>query len=432
MKSEELAARAIAQFHMLDAGERVLVGFSGGADSVCLVSVLVKLGYDVACAHVNHGMRPAAARDEDFCREFCRERGLDFECRRIAPGTLKSEDSARRARYDFFKEVMQKKGIFKLATAHNKNDSAETVLLHLLRGAGTDGLGGIAPSDGVLIRPLIFAKKSEILEYCRENSLSYMTDETNLTDVYARNRLRNSIIPQLEQHFNPRLTDTLADNALYIAEDAAYLEKAAQSEYLKAQRDGGADIEYLKTLDRAVLMRVIRLMWQEASGSGQSLDRRNAESVFNLIAAAKSGSRCDLPGGLCAEVSYGLVAIKKLRRAAEYAVPLEIGKWQRIPGTTAEIRVRGGAGGLELSLDGTETLEMRSKADGDRFSPSGMKGTKKLSDFFTDAKIPREKRGEIPVLTADGKIFAVGNMRADNDFLPGKKKLLCSVEIRRV
>lgn len=431
MRIEKTAADTIEKFGMLNKGEQVLAGFSGGADSVCMVSLLVGLGYKVSCAHVNHGMRDTARRDEDFCRKFCEERGLDFECIRIEPGSLKSENAARKARYDFFESVMRKKGILKLATAHNKNDSAETVFLHMLRGASTDGLGGISPTDGRLIRPLIFIKKKDILRYCEENGLTYMTDETNMEDIYARNRLRNSIFPELEKYFNPRLVDTVADNARYTAEDAEFLKKTAQTELKNASRGGGADIGKLKKLDRAILNRVIRLMWQRAAGSGQAPCGRHIDAVCALLERGETGSGYDLPEGICAKISYGILYIGKKSGTTEYREPLELDVWRKIPGTDSEIRIRRGGGGLEVSLCGGEALEMRSRINGDKFSPQGMTGTKKLSDFFIDAKIDRKRRAQIPVLLADGEILAIGDMRADRAFAPGKRDMLCSVEIRR-
>ena len=195
MRIDKLIQEAIEKYDMLEPKSSVLVGFSGGADSVCLLSELYEMGYNVMAAHINHNMRDTAARDVEFCKQFCVERDIPIEIKTVRAGALKSEDAARRVRYDFFHDVMRRYGIERLATAHNKNDSAETVLLHLLRGAATDGLCGIAPKDGQLIRPLLFVKKTEIFEYCKSKGLEFVTDETNFTDIYARNKLRNRIMP---------------------------------------------------------------------------------------------------------------------------------------------------------------------------------------------------------------------------------------------
>ena len=271
MKAVELVKKAIAEYKMPDTDKQILVGFSGGSDSVCLLSILLELGYSVAACHLNHNMRDTAMRDMLFCEQFCKERDIPFVSKIAEKGSIKSEADARKVRYDFFDAAMRELGIEFLATAHNKNDSAETVLLNLLRGASTDGLCGISPADGRVIRPLILANKSEILEYIRERKLGYMTDETNLTEIYTRNKLRNIVIPELEREFNPKLTDSLAENARLTAYDRDYLAEIAGKSYAEVKEKSGLSCKKLCALPRAISGRVLQLLWQKTTENGQNL-----------------------------------------------------------------------------------------------------------------------------------------------------------------
>lgn len=419
-KVETLVRQTIADYDMLSEGEAVLVGFSGGSDSVCLLSILYSMGYSVTAAHLNHNMRANAFRDEEFCRRFCEERNIPFVSKTIKKGTLKSEADAREARYGFFAEVMKNCGIERLATAHNKNDCAETVLLHMLRGAATDGLCGILPSDGKTIRPLIRVKKCDINSYCAENGIDYVTDETNLECKYTRNKLRNIYIPELEREFNPRLTDTLAENAAVMAYDRDFLAKCAMKEYERIKSGTGADAKKLTALDRAISSRIVELMWQ-ASGTKQNLPRKYVDAILEL-AEKNSGGKCiDLPDNTLARTEYGTLYIEKRTENIVYNRNIVPEEWYDFPEISSRIGLFENGKGLTVSLNGNETLLVRTRKSGDRFSPSGMGGSKTLSDFFTDIKIPRSERDKIPVLIADGEIAAVGSGRCGEGFSKGKR-----------
>lgn len=432
MRVEKLILEAINEYDMIAPGASVLVGFSGGADSVCLLSVLYEQGYNVTAAHVNHNMRDTAARDMEFCRQFCTVRNIPIEIKTVPPGELKGEDSARRARYEFFYDVMRRRGIDRLATAHNKNDSAETVLLHLLRGASTDGLCGIAPKEGKLVRPLLFVKKAEVFEYCKSKGLEYVTDETNLTDVYARNKLRNSIMPVLEKEFNPALADSLADNALITARDADYLRQCAEQEFERLYSGRGIDINGLLAMHPAMAARTVQLLWKKAVCNAQNLPHGYINDILSLAGRKKSGSGIDLPGGCRANVSYGCLTIDKKKSQQSFCYPLETGKWCVIPQSGIRLIISEEGTGGAISLDGGEVLSVRSWQGGDSFTPAGMKGRKKLSDYFTDKKIPKQERITIPIICADGKIASVAQMRASADFAPGKRAKIYHINIERL
>ena len=422
MKAVELVKKAIAEYKMPDTDKQILVGFSGGSDSVCLLSILLELGYSVAACHLNHNMRDTAMRDMLFCEQFCKERDIPFVSKIAEKGSIKSEADARKVRYDFFDAAMRELGIEFLATAHNKNDSAETVLLNLLRGASTDGLCGISPADGRVIRPLILANKSEILEYIRERKLGYMTDETNLTEIYTRNKLRNRVIPELEREFNPKLTDSLAENARLTAYDRDYLAEIAGKSSAEVKEKSGLSCKKLCALPRAISGRVLQLLWQKTTENGQNLPHIYIEGMLRLAENAKTASRIDLPKGFTASVEYGILAVAKRCDKITFCKELEIEKFCYLEEIGIKVGIFAEGAGLKISLDGTEKLEVRSRRSGDSFNPSGMTGTKSVSDFFTDTKLAHEKRARTPILTADGKIAAVGAMRADGAFAKGVRK----------
>ncbi len=419
--AERLVRRTIEEYNMPRTDKAIVVGFSGGSDSVCLLDILYRMGYTLIAAHLNHNMRPTAMRDMEFCERFCKARGIAFESRVADAGALKSEADAREARYSFFRDVMESRGIEYLATAHNKNDSAETVLLHLLRGAATDGLCGIEPVQNGIIRPLIAVKKNEVLEYCRENKLEFMTDETNLSDIYSRNKLRNRFIPELEREFNPSLIDVLADNARIIAEDRDYMKKSAEEAFSEVAKGNGLDCDRLCALEPAMKSRCIQLLWQKSTDVGNNLSRVYTESILELSKKNKNGAKLSLPYGYSARIDYGTIVISKEQETADFEYQIEIGIWYDITEAGIKVGIFEGGDGLSVSLDGGEKLAVRSRRAGDRFVPSGMKGSKSVSDYFTDVKVPSEKRNVTPIFTADGEIMAVGTLRAADGFSKGKK-----------
>ncbi len=419
--AERLVRHTIEEYNMPPKDKPIVVGFSGGSDSVCLLDILYRLGYKVIAAHLNHNMRPTAMRDMEFCERFCKERGIAFESHIVPEDSLKSEADAREARYSFFRDVMERRGIEYLATAHNKNDSAETVLLHLLRGASTDGLCGIEPIQGNILRPLIAVKKREVLDYCRENKLEFMTDETNLTDIYSRNKLRNRFIPDLEREFNPSLIDVLADNAHLMAEDREYLRKSAEVAFSQIIKDDGIRCDELPALEPAIKSRVIQLLWQKSTGEGNNLSRVYIDSISELSQKNKNGTKLSLPYGFSARIDYGILTISKEKETLDFEYEIDLGRWYEIPEAKIKTGIFEDGEGLLITLDGDERLTVRNRRSGDRFVPSGMKGSKSLSDYFTDIKMPREKRDLTPVFLADGEIAAVGNLRAADCFSKGKR-----------
>lgn len=272
---------------MISAGETVCVGLSGGADSVSLLFALRELGgelgFGVRAVHINHGLRgEESERDMRFCERLCGELGIALEVRRLDLAAVKTkheslEECARKARYQAFDEVMRGD---KLATAHNLNDNAETVLLNLMRGTGLRGLCGIPPKRGSIIRPLIRCSRAEVEEYCRENSLSYVTDSTNLSDDYTRNRVRHAILPEMLK-INPSLPDTISRMTELLRGDSDFLEELAANALADSACGRGYRAAELAKLPKPIKSRAVRKILSDGDIEPSALRINTALSLLN-------------------------------------------------------------------------------------------------------------------------------------------------------
>lgn len=255
----------VKRYNMLSEGDNVIVAVSGGADSIALLSSLFrlreKLGITVYACHINHNLRDEESlRDENFVRSFCEERNIPL---RVYSIDVKSnvqkhegiEERARKMRYSCFEELCREKNA-KLATAHTASDNAETVFINILRGTGTKGLCGIPPIRGNIIRPLIRCTREDIERFCRENELGYVTDSSNLSDDYTRNKLRHHLIPLLKE-FNPSLFEGISRMTSAVYDDNAYLEQVSQKAKVECAVENGYSALILCELERPILSRVI-------------------------------------------------------------------------------------------------------------------------------------------------------------------------------
>ncbi len=421
------------QSHNMLRMRSVLVGLSGGADSAALVHILCalseKYGFKVYTAHINHGLRGAAAdRDEEYSRALAGKLGIEFfllradvcgEARRRGIG---EEQAGRDIRYGFFERIMNERGIDCTATAHHKNDNAETIIMNFIRGTGLKGLCGIPYRRGRIIRPLLDCTRAETERYCEENGILYVTDATNLDNSYTRNRIRNVLIPQLQELFNPSVTDTITKNAAVLACEEDFIEAETDRAYDAGVKDGAADINYIMSLHRAVALRLIRRMIRDVCGT-EDVKGCSASSVLELARRGRTGSRLDIARGAYAAVEYG-----KLRISAEnekcggFSYRLIPGERIYIPemGAYAEAEYADGFAG-----DGWEyfsppsqdcVIRLRSRRAGDRFRPQGMTGTKSVKNFMIDEKIPRDMRDRTGIVDFDGDIAWIVGYRRDERF----------------
>ena len=434
----------------LPPGARVVIACSGGADSVALTDAVCQLrdecGYKIAVMHVEHGLRgEEALRDAAFVEKFCEERGLDFACRHVKAGVyakaegLSVEDAARKLRYRELWQYVDELGADFLLTAHHAGDQAETVLMQMMRGSGTAGLGGMQVQAGRLMRPLLFVQRSEIEAYCRKRNLSFCHDSTNDDVHYTRNRIRKELLPYLQQQFNPQLVTVLGQTAQLAAMDNAFACHYAQKFYgEQVEENGGLLVcrsAKLLAEFEAVSTRVIRLMWEQKAERGSELGFEHIKAVLRLLQNGSSGKSVMLPGKTAAAYSYGKLYIgaradiEKLLNGEGNSGACYITVMTENIADGVKINLPEG-GELLLSIADTQQqvsktqavvpLELAGKAvyirtrrDGDRFYPYGSTGSKKLKDYFIDNKVPRAERdGKLLVTAGSNVLWIIGERQA--------------------
>ena len=393
----------------------VLVALSGGADSAALLLGLIELQRNgriakVCAAHLNHGIRGADAdADEAFSRGLCESLGVPFFAARVDVPTIAASENisielaARNARYAFLRDVKTAQHLSVIALGHHRDDQAETLLLHLLRGSGTDGLAGMRVRSGDLIRPLLYTGKDEILAYLAERGQRFCTDATNFETDATRNRIRLTVLPALET-VNPAAKATLSKTAERVAEDADYLNALAD----RAHTECGTDRNKLAALDRPIRLRVLKRLLPYADYTSDDLLRLDA------LLKGQTGDLLTLKNGWVAWLDANALRIGK-PEAEPFELPLPEQGTVRLPGGILTVRRVEAAtvpcGRFDAYADADRVHgagSVRLPRPGDRFTPFGMHGSKLLSDYFTDRKVPRFERQTPIVCDADGIVWVAG------------------------
>lgn len=433
----EDVTRTVEKYNMLSKGDKIVVGVSGGPDSLCLLHVLRTLsrdsGYRLYAAHLNHQFRGKDAdEDADFVEKLCREWGIPafietFDVPAYAEKMgLSSEEAGREIRYKLFDRVLFEVGADKIAVAQNLNDQAETILMRFMRGSGIEGLKGIEHVRGNIVRPLLEISRKRIEEYCIENKLNPRIDKTNLEPVYNRNKIRLELIPYIEKNFNPNIMQSLVRFSNLIKDENDFLDKEGEDAFKAAAQvlaDGIAiDIKKASELHIAIKRRLARIAVEKIANTLNGFEFKHFESVTELLNKS-TGAAVMLPHGLKAYVSYDKVIlaknIEKADKKCYYKLKYDCGN--TISTVNGELSIERRKiceiNGITRERDRIyideskikQGLVLRRREPGDMFSPIGMKGSKKLKDYFIDEKIPREKRDEIE-LVADGSeiVWIVG------------------------
>ena len=463
--------KTIKKHDMLRKGDHVLVGVSGGADSVALLAVLNHLSpawrLTLTAAHFNHKTRADESdRDETFVRTLCKSIGIAVVCGSLKEGTrprgLSTEDFLRRSRYGFFKKAQRKAGANRIALGHHQGDQAETVLMNVIRGAGLAGISGIPPvrNAGTLVRPLIDCTRREIVDYLADERLSFVDDSSNTDERFLRNRIRAHLMPELEKRYNPAIHEALCRLANVFRVDNDYITREAQLR-LAHWREGRVrekplevPIAELNVLHPALQRRAILELAREISTADAAIGFEHVQAVLNLAGGTNPGGSLDLPGGLRVRRKYGLLEFRRAarpgRRPGRGAAPGDTTETfsheVSIPGTVRidslgiSIRFRelkrvppvlSAQRKAYLDMDRIELpLVVRSVSVGDRIQPLGMKGTRKLKSVFIDEKIPREQRRTIPVLADGISVLWIPGVRLSERVRVGKgTKRVLSAEI---
>lgn len=402
---------AVQEFALIPCGSRVLVGVSGGADSVALLyalhSLKGELGFSLCAAHLNHGIRgDEAKRDEDYTKVLCESLGVELYTEMLdIPALAKEqgktlEQAARDARYAFFDRACQHFSASLIAVAHHMDDQAESILLHLLRGSGLSGLRGMQPRRGSIIRPFFKVRRQEIEEYLTSNGISWCTDSTNLSREASRNKLRLDLIPYIEQNLNSNIVPRLCSTGELVARDEEYLNSAAQKALEEAKTTCGYNRFAIAALPLPLSTRAIRIALKRA-GAVTDIDRVHVERVLGML-TSPTGTHADLPH-ISVWISNDSLCMGQKRQDEFFSIPFEKQGKTLVPcGFFVAQAVEGdiikGNNVAYMDMDLLPVgLVIRPRKDGDRFRPFGSKGSKKLKDFFIDRKVPRDERS-VPCL----------------------------------
>ncbi|QHI72783.1 tRNA lysidine(34) synthetase TilS [Aminipila terrae] len=472
---------------MIEKNEHIIIGLSGGPDSVCLFNALMNLSdelqFTLSAVHVNHKFRPGAAEeDQAYVEELCRQRGIAcqsfiYDCNAIAEEKgISSEEAGRFVRYKAFYDTAKqliddkryKPSQIKVAVAHNLNDQAETLLMRVIRGTGTDGLAGIEYSRAgeygtTIIRPLLDVARKDIEDYCRENNLNPRIDHTNSEPIYTRNKIRLNLIPQLEKDFNINVVESLNRLSRIAKDDKDYFdmqveEAMEQGAVVVNDKVGGPQEEIqgisfsltqLKEMHPAIRHRVVKKAF-ETIGLDQGITSAHLESADKIIDGDNDSASADFPKGYGVAVSYGEVRFFKND-------PVTLGYVSNTElKSRLMIRIVKNEGNLkDISKNGTRRfaaldlskllekiwnrntpyfddiedqdeknkdfdqqltdeiqvmLQIRTRRQGDWMIPLGMNGRKKLQDMFVDEKVYKECRDQVPmVCIGDEVIWIIGD-----------------------
>ena len=447
MNIEERVFSYIEKYNMIEAGSQVIVGISGGGDSVCLLFLLSKYQkrrpFHLLGIHVNHGIRgQEALRDQEYAKKLCERLGVPFtvytySVPAIAQQEKRSlEEAGRMVRRRAFEEKaasLGKKAV--IALAHHENDNAETVLHNLIRGTKAAGMGGIRPiqeiGEGVAyIRPLLKVTREEIETYLRQQKIPWMIDSTNQELEYTRNRIRHRIIPEMEK-INPKAVSHIAQAADTFQAIEEYLNGQADMLYREyvEQRENGYWIRKELFLEKELMQSyVIRMVLERAADKKQDLTAFHVESILSL-GKGRTGASVSLPGGVLASQVYGdlYVRLPDSGEAPLKELELEIFPWenQQIPEKTYT---------KWFDYDKIKSsLEIRHRKPGDFLTITDTGGRKKIKDYFIDCKIPREEREKLTLLAEGSHILWVVGYRISQYYkVTSQTKTVLKVHVKGV
>ncbi|MEN6314963.1 MAG: tRNA lysidine(34) synthetase TilS [Clostridiaceae bacterium] len=471
---QQKVLNAIRANRLTDPGDVVVVGVSGGPDSVCLLHILhalsEHLGIKLHAIHINHMLRPEEAPiDEAYTAALCKRMEISLLTVHVDIASMAKklgmsvEEAGREARYREFEKYAGEIGAAKIAVAHNRNDQAETVMMHIIRGAGTAGLAGMEYRRGAVIRPLLQVSRSEIEQYCEAAELSPRTDSSNLKSDFTRNRVRLELFPFLEKNFGADIVDSLCRLSAHAAEDREYLEMSALKAFHECSTESGGGkvgmkLELLQKLHPAILNRVLKQAVMEAAGNVKGIGSVHYQALSELVAKDRTGAQAELPGGLKAEVSYGILhiyknslrqlhSISKRKKTPLFEVSLAV------PGSTVVQELEAvvvtsvetvlnvdkygniGYNSFEQYFDYDSLkrgINIRNRRDGDIFKPLKSNGTKKLKEYLIDMKVPRELRDDIPlVCTGNEVVWIIGYKISDKFKVTENTKSTLKIEYNR-
>lgn len=295
---EEVVLETINKNNLIKDGDSVVVGVSGGPDSIALLHILIKLQkqiqFNIVVAHINHMIRSDAIEDQKYVEKYCKNNNIPFYVKQARVEKLAkeqkigTEEAGRSLRYEFFNEILEKTKSNKIATAHTKNDNAETVLMNIIRGSGTKGLKGIEIiRDNKYIRPLLEISRTEIEEYCKKNNLEPRIDSTNMENIYTRNKIRNLLIPYIQKEFNPKIIETIDRLSSISKEENKYFENITKKVYEEisveeTKSEIVLDLKKFNTLETVIKNRIVLYTINRLFGSSSGIEKIHLQDIIKL------------------------------------------------------------------------------------------------------------------------------------------------------
>ena len=415
-----------AQMREIPSG-RCLIGFSGGADSTALLLLLAEERnsgrIEPEAVHVNHGLRGAESDgDEAFCRRLCEKLTIPFHTVRTELDGKNDENTCRRERFRCFRETMEKTGIQTLVLAHNRDDLAETFLMRLMRGAGMEGLACMSSfdtrEDFQICRPLLGAGRDEIREALRREGAAWREDSTNGSDLYLRNRIRHQLIPLMEE-MSAGISGRIAQTAEIINRENRLLQAEAER-FLTIYSDSmQIDAEALKKVPDALLNRIPRAWWRKSVPEREehALNAAQTAELASLVRAERG--KINLPGGMTAVKGRHGIYLTGFPKGPIREIPFHPGENGRICFGALTLAVCASEGTPGNGTTEQEVPEgfftgcvLRTRKEGDRIRPFGLKGTRKLQDYLTDRGIDEPVRDRIPLLCRGNEVLLVAGVGA--------------------
>ncbi|MCC0628326.1 MULTISPECIES: tRNA lysidine(34) synthetase TilS [unclassified Clostridioides] len=436
----------INKHNLIQKGDKIVLGLSGGPDSVCLLHVLNRLKKDfnieIYAAHLNHQIRGIEAqKDALYVSKLCEDMGIIFFVKSINVPKycenegLSLEEGARKLRYEMFYEIKDKIKANKIAIGHNLNDQAETVMMRIMRGTGLKGLKGIDYiRDNCIIRPILDVERSEIEEYCEAYNLNPRIDKTNLENIYTRNKIRLDLLPYMKDNFNSNVIESIVRMSNSLKSDNDYIEKEAEAKFREVSnvKEKGfveINLDDFVCLHEAIKVRVLRNSIKHILGDTNFVDQRHIEDIMSLEDNSKVNKMLTLPRNIFVyrkkdsiiltneeivneEIEFyynvpsnGFIKIKELKQIIETQVmSIDRYKSMKLDNSSKGFDFNKVKGGIVI----------RSRRQGDKIKLA--MGSKKVKDLFIDLKIPREERCKIPIITDSEGIICVGDYKISENY----------------
>ncbi|MFQ9980624.1 MAG: tRNA lysidine(34) synthetase TilS [Finegoldia magna] len=424
----------IIRENLIEKHDKILIGLSGGADSVFLLNILIQLqrdlDFEIYTCHINHSYRDTALRDENFSRKISEENNIQFFSKKVdmkqysIDNSISLEDSGRILRYKYFNEILKSEDFNKIAVAHHLDDQVETFFLHLFRGSGIDGLCGIQYHNKNIIRPLLDVSKSEILNYLDENDIDYVTDETNFVADVQRNKIRLEMLPYIQDNFNSSISESVYRTVNILKDSKEIIDDVTNFKYKKLVNQENdeyfIDVDLFEREKKSVKRNIIRKLLIDLNGSNQDIRMAYIDDIIELF-DLKNGSQYVFKDYSFFK-SYDKVIIRKnLNNKKNQSVKFELGEisfgdFKINSYLTENTNVKPSRNKMIFDSNIlSNNLFLRKRKNGDRIKLKGF--TKKVKAVFIDNKIAQIKRDNYPILSDEENVYAILSLKRSNLYM---------------